>query len=218
MNFIFPSQEIHFNEDLSWIPSCTQATLQRLNPTSDFQPLLLHCDFLNSLSRDWSYIPPREPSAESKQHWTPQNVLQWWGDNEGTRKKHGEWSGWFQTDHFIVSVQTRTSTAAEGSQTREGYSICGQTGSDSVGIKQKLLSHNNSNYRGYITSTTTHHSDSVSDGLCRQVAGELCPDHPAVAVSPGHLPPDHSGLVWFTAWCHCVPAEDTTHPGLVQLL
>lgn len=51
----------------------------------------------------------------------------------------------------------------------------------------------------------THHSDSVSDGLCGQVASKLCSNHAAVAMSPGHLSPDHSGLVGFTAWRHCVP-------------
>lgn len=53
----------------------------------------------------------------------------------------------------------------------------------------------------------THHSDSVSDGFSRQVAAELGSDHPAVPVGSGHLPPDHAGLVGFTAWRHRVPAQ-----------
>lgn len=53
----------------------------------------------------------------------------------------------------------------------------------------------------------THHSDPVSDGLGRQVAAELGSDHAAVAVRSGHLPPDHAGLVGFTARRHCVPAH-----------
>lgn len=52
----------------------------------------------------------------------------------------------------------------------------------------------------------THHSDAVADGLGRQVAAELGPDHPAAAVGPGHLPPDHPGLVGLPTGRHRVPA------------
>lgn len=55
----------------------------------------------------------------------------------------------------------------------------------------------------------THHSDPVPDGLGREVAGELGSDHPAAAVGPGHLPPDHSGLVGFPTRRHRVPATTT---------
>lgn len=55
----------------------------------------------------------------------------------------------------------------------------------------------------------THHPDAVSDGLGRQVAAELGPDHPAVAVCSGHLPPDHSGLVGFATRSHRVSATKT---------
>lgn len=56
----------------------------------------------------------------------------------------------------------------------------------------------------------THHSDAVPDGLGWQVAAELGPDHPAAAVSSGHLPPDHSGLVGFSTRSHCVPTTTKT--------
>lgn len=57
----------------------------------------------------------------------------------------------------------------------------------------------------------THHSDSVSNGFGRQVAAELCSHHPAASVCPGHLPPDHTGLVGLPAGCHRVPACTHTH-------
>lgn len=50
----------------------------------------------------------------------------------------------------------------------------------------------------------THHSDSVSNGFGRQVAAELCSHHPAASVCPGHLPPDHTGLVGLPAGRHRV--------------
>ena len=56
----------------------------------------------------------------------------------------------------------------------------------------------------------SHHSDSVSDGFGRQVAAELGSHHPAAAVSASHLPPDHPGLIGFTAGRHRVPAHKRT--------
>lgn len=64
------------------------------------------------------------------------------------------------------------------------------------------------------TRTRTHHSDPVSDGFSRQVAGELGPDHPAVPVGAGHLAPDHPGPVGFASGRHRVPA-DTHRAGSV---
>lgn len=88
-----------------------QATLQRLNPTSDLQPLLQYCDILNSLSPDWTIsrtFSRIHTALTAKMLCSDEARMKRWG-------KHGESSGWFQTDHFIVSVQTRTSTAADGS-------------------------------------------------------------------------------------------------------
>lgn len=65
---------------------------------------------------------------------------------------------------------------------------------------------------------TTHHSDAVPNGLGRQVAAELGPDHPAVAVGTGHLPPDHSGLVGFASRSHRVPATAKTNSQLLGML
>lgn len=67
-------------------------------------------------------IPPEEPSAEPLaepiewQHPWCLAVTGW----RATDEKHGESSSWFQTEHFIVSVQTRTSTAADGSSHSRG--------------------------------------------------------------------------------------------------
>lgn len=107
-------------------------------------------------------------------------------------------------------------------QTRDGYSICRQTGSH-ISRHSKTGSHVNYHSKSTtvsllkhmikspetwtVFSSPTHHSDSVSDGFGRQVAAELGSDHPAVTVSPGHLSPDDSGLVGFTSRCHGVPAD-----------
>ena len=93
----------------------------------------------------------------------------------------------------------------------------------------KLFKHQRSSYtntmtHGVLERTTpqtsrgslTHHSDSVSDGFSRQVAAELGSDHPAAAVRSGHLSPDHSGLVGFTARRHCVPAHEWKHAFILQ--
>ena len=37
-----------------------------------------------------------------------------------------------------------------------------------------------------------HDSDPLTHGLGRQIPPELCSHRSSVAVSPGHLPPDHS--------------------------
>ena len=47
-----------------------------------------------------------------------------------------------------------------------------------------------------------HHTDSVSNGLCRKVASEFGTNHTAVSVGPSYLSPDHSGFVWFTSRSH----------------
>ena len=49
-----------------------------------------------------------------------------------------------------------------------------------------------------------HHTDSVSNGLCRKVASEFGTNHTAVSVGPSYLSPDHSGFVWFTSRSHCI--------------
>lgn len=50
----------------------------------------------------------------------------------------------------------------------------------------------------------------MSDGFGRQVAAELRSHHPAVPVRPGHLSPDHTGLVGLPARRHRVPAHTHT--------
>lgn len=43
----------------------------------------------------------------------------------------------------------------------------------------------------------THHSDSVSNGLGREVGAELGTNHAAVPMGAGYLPPDHPCPVGF---------------------
>lgn len=44
-----------------------------------------------------------------------------------------------------------------------------------------------------------HHSDSVSNGLGREVGAELGTNHAAVPMGAGYLPPDHPCPVGFAA-------------------
>lgn len=49
-----------------------------------------------------------------------------------------------------------------------------------------------------------HHTDSVSNGLCRKVASEFGTNHATVSMGPSYFSPDHSGFVWFASRSHCI--------------
>lgn len=65
----------------------------------------------------------------------------------------------------------------------------------------------------------SYHSYAVSDGFGGEVAGELCPHHPTVAVGTHHLAPNHTRLVGLAARRHRVPDARThahTHVSTCQ--
>lgn len=128
------------NEPETLVPSCTnvikvvstwldQVTLQTLNPTADLPALLQRWDAFQSgrdssqslawLERSFHLRNLQRNLQQNPQSTNTHDALQWRGDDELMRK-HGESGSWFQTEHFIVSVQTRTSTAADGSSHPRG--------------------------------------------------------------------------------------------------